>query len=246
MCFPKKWESQAKAFRNSALGAELDVPYGDNPREKYDLFYPKSTRVGTVVFVHGGYWMALDKSSWSHLSAGALAHGWAVAMPSYSLTPDVRIGDITRQIGAAIGHIHRRHGGPLRLVGHSAGGHLVSRMLCAGGALPAQVSDSIEHVVSISGLHDLRPLLKTSMNKTLGLDSDEAKAESPALLQSVPRPRLTTWVGGDERPEFIRQSEMMVNAWSGTQCVTAPDQHHFSVIEGLADPKSDLTKTLLG
>jgi arylformamidase len=55
---------------------------------------PKGTPKGLVVFVHGGFWMKLDKSFWSHLAAGPLAHGHAVAMPSYTLCPDIRISGI--------------------------------------------------------------------------------------------------------------------------------------------------------
>lgn len=244
--YPERWATRARAYRAAVGGAELDIAYGSHQRLKYDLFHPDGATCGIVVFVHGGYWMKLDKSSWSHLAAGARARGWAVAMPSYVLTPEVRISDICAQIAAAISHVHRRLGGRLRLVGHSAGGHLVARMLCSDGPLDAAVSKKIDHVLSISGLHDLRPLLHTAMNRTLGLDQAEAVAESPCLGVPVAGGRLTCWVGAGERPEFIRQSRLMVDAWPGTICVEDPGHHHFSVIADLADPKSAIVKNLLG
>ena len=42
-----------------------------------------------VVFIHGGYWQALDGSFFSHLAAGLNAHGISVAIPSYDLCPAV-------------------------------------------------------------------------------------------------------------------------------------------------------------
>ena len=83
------------------------------------------------MFVHGGYWKAFDKSTWSHLAHGAVARGWAMALPSYTLAPDATLAQMTAQIARAIAAARAEVPGPVRLAGHSAGGHLVARMLCA-------------------------------------------------------------------------------------------------------------------
>lgn len=250
--YPARWAERAAAFRAEIAGAgraELDLPYGEGERERYDLFRPEGPAKGTVVFVHGGYWMAFDKGRWSHLAAGPLARGWAVAMPGYTLCPENRIAGITRQVARAVETIARAQAGPLRLTGHSAGGHLVSRLACADAPLSEEVRDRVGHVVSISGLHDLRPLLNTGMNTTLRLDKAEAAAESPALLRPRPGTGITCWVGADERPEFVRQSELLANVWLGLGVATAlrlaEGRHHFDVIDDLTDPDSELVATLL-
>lgn len=132
--WPDAWAEPARAFRDRLAGegrAKLDLAYGDGPRNRFDLFLPTDIPKGLVVFVHGGFWLRLDKSFLSHLAAGPLAHGHAVAMPSYTLCPDIRIsgivGDVGRAVEVAAGMIE----GPLRLTGHSAGGHLATRMICA-------------------------------------------------------------------------------------------------------------------
>jgi arylformamidase len=139
--------------------------------------------------------------------------------------------------------------GPLFLAGHSAGGHLVTRMISATSPLPDDVRSRIQHTVSISGLHDLRPLIKAAMNAELRIDEAEACAESPALLAPMPNARLTCWVGSAERPEFVRQNALLANIWIGlgaTTCVIEePGRHHFDVIDGLADPDHQLTRSLL-
>ncbi|MBX2829937.1 MAG: alpha/beta hydrolase [Rhodospirillales bacterium] len=250
--YPGMWAKQSGQFRETLLNAnraELDIAYGDEDREKYDLFLPDGTPKGLVVFVHGGYWKAFDKSSWSHLSHGAVAKGWAVCMPSYTLAPDARLSQITRQVAAAISHAAKRISGPIHLTGHSAGGHLVSRMVSETSPLAPATLARVENTVSISGLHDLRPLLQTSMNDVLGLDDEEAAVESAALLRPSLPCSITCWVGANERPEFVRQNDLLANIWTGlgasTRAVHAPDKHHFDVIADLADPDSDLIACLL-
>ena len=250
--YPAKWAANAEAFRNEMSRdgrAELDQPYGSHPRERFDLFMREREPAGLFVFVHGGYWMRFDKSSWSHLAAGALTRGWAVALPSYTLCPEARIADIVAQVGRAVATIAARTTGPIRLAGHSAGGHLVSRLNCADSPLPAAVRERLAHTVSISGLHDLRPFLKTTMNNTLRLDATEAARESPALLLPQPGARVTCWVGSAERPEFLRQNALLANIWTGAGGRMAKHEaegrHHFDVIEELADATSPLVSALL-
>lgn len=244
-----RWAQAAQDFRAGAGGcARLDLAYGPGSRNKLDLFLPDAHPRGLLIFVHGGYWMRFDKSSWSHLAQGALERGFAAALPSYTLCPDIRIGGIAREIGAAIGHAAEEVAGPIYLAGHSAGGHLVSRMLARPALFPEEVRRRIAHVVSISGLHDLRPLMRTTMNATLKLDDLEARAESPCLLDPLPGVRLTCWVGAAERAEFIRQNALLANVWRGlgaeTAVVAEDNRHHFNVIEGLSDPQSPMCKAL--
>lgn len=250
--YPDLWAGRAEAFRAEVVrnGDMLDIAYGAHPRECYDLFRPATAPRGLVVFVHGGFWLGFDKSSWSDLAAGPIARGWAVAMPSYTLAPEARISAITLQIGTAIAHAARSVDGPIRLAGHSAGGHLVTRMVCDDSPLSGDLRGRIARVVSISGVHDLRPLRLNSMNKRLGLDAAEAEAESPALRQPLRGPHVTAWVGAAERPEFLRQSALLAEAWThaGTpvDLVAEPGRHHFDVVDGLRERDHPLTRALTG
>ncbi|MCB1452625.1 MAG: alpha/beta hydrolase, partial [Rhizobiaceae bacterium] len=229
--------------------ARLGVAYGDGERNRFDLFMPVGEPKGLVVFVHGGYWMRFDESFWSHLARGSVENGWAVAMTTYTLTPQVRVSDITNEIGKAVETAAGMIAGPIRLTGHSAGGHLVTRMISSTSPLSAAVQKRIAHTLSISGVHDLRPLLNTGLNETLRLDASEAAAESPVLLSPTAGARLTCWVGAGERAEFLRQNALLGNVWTGLGAATAiyeePDRHHFNVVDGLAEPAHPLTRTLL-
>ena len=236
--YPAYWQARAAAYRAQA-NARLDLSYGQGARERFDLFLPDTPPEGLVVFVHGGYWKAFDKSTWSHLARGAVARGWAVALPGYTLAPDATLATITAQIARAVAVAHAEVPGPVRLAGHSAGGHLVARMLCA------DMPDVAPQAVSISGVHDLRPLLHTKMNDILGLTAEMALAESPALLSPRAAAQLIAWVGGHERPEFLRQAALMREAWPGTRLVVDGDLHHFNVIAALEDPDSPLVQAVL-
>jgi acetyl esterase/lipase len=250
--WPGLWIDAAAVFRDarSAAGkAKLDVAYGERPRNRLDLFLPDGTPKGLVVFIHGGYWKAFEKSEWSHLAAGSIDSGYAVAMPTYTLCPDIRIAGIVREVAAGIETAARLVEGPVMLTGHSAGGHLATRMICADAPLAKAVQARIRNVVSISGLHDLRPMMNTTMNETLRLDEAEAIAESPALLRPMENARVTCWAGGGERHEFLRQNALLANVWTGlgatTACVVEPDRHHYSIVDGLVDAGHALTRTLL-
>ena len=249
--WPNAWVEPARVARDALVAddrARLELAYGSDLRQRFDLFYPKGNPAGLVVLVHGGFWMALDKSFWSHLAGGPLAHGYAVAIPSYPLAPDVRISDITKSIGQAIGAAADIVPGPIRLIGHSAGGHLVTRMISQTTPLPGELQSRIAGAVSVSGLHDLRPLMNIARNATLKIDMREAKSESPALLEPLPGSRLICWAGARETSEFLRQNALLGNIWRGlgieTDVVEEPDRHHFNVLDGLAEPDHALTRAL--
>lgn len=235
-----RWQAAARAFvAERGARVQAGLAYGGADRQRLDLFLPDAVPKGLLVFVHGGYWMAFDRADWSHLAAGAVARGWACAMPSYTLAPEARIRDMTAEIAAAVGHAAGMVAGPVVVTGHSAGGHLAARMGCADVALPRVV-----RVVPISPLSDLRPLMATGMQDKLHLDAAECGAESPAFLPLRHGVRAHVWVGGQERPSFLWQARVLSEAWDCPWTVD-PGRHHFDVIDGLADPASPLVATCL-
>ena len=239
--FPPRWTREAAEFRE-ALGqrALTAIPYGPKPRNHLDLFLPEGDPQGLLMFIHGGYWLTFDRGTWSHLAAGAVARGWACAVPSYTLAPEARIGEMTREIARALEVAARLVAGPVVVTGHSAGGHLSARMGCADLAL----STIIKRVVPISPLADLEPIALTAMNADLRLDPTEIAGESPARLTPRPRVEAHVWVGAQERPAFLWQARLLSEAWS---CPWTPesDRHHFDVIDALTEPSSALLSACL-
>jgi hypothetical protein len=249
------WATSAADFRQEMLSkglAKLDIPYAAGERNKFDLFMPDSAKgpvKGLVVYVHGGFWMMLDKNYWSHLAKGCLDASYAVAMPSYTLCPNISIQGIVQEIATAIESAAGMVKGEIRLTGHSAGGHLVTSMLCEDSPLKASICQRIVKTVSISGVHDLRPLLNTQMNEKLRLDNQQAIQGSTVLKAPGHLTPLTCWVGSDERPEFKRLNRLQADIWKGfdisTQWVEEHNKHHFNVIDGLIDKQHPLMQSLL-
>ncbi len=246
--FYRSWVEDAATFRDIAVGKQ-DIAYGPSARNKMDLFMPNGAPKGLAVFVHGGYWLETDKSMWSHLAAGAVANGWACLVPTYDLCPDVHITEITQQIASAIDLAATKVAGPICITGHSAGGHLAMRMGCHDQPLSDATTKRVKRIIGISGLYDLRPLMKTSMNDSLRISDEEAMRESPALLEPISGIEKFSWVGANERPEFVRQSRLLSNIWSGFEqsptLLLEDGLHHFDVIASLSDKDGSLTKALL-
>ncbi|EKX58078.1 Esterase/lipase [Rhodobacter sp. AKP1] len=244
--YPPRWEAEAAAFR-AGLGsrARLDLAYGPDPRQRFDLFLPEDAPRGLAIFFHGGYWMAFGRETWSHLAQGPLALGWAVAMPSYRLAPTARIAEMVEDAARATAAAAREVAGPVVLTGHSAGGHLAARLACAEAPVAPDLAARLLRCVPISPLSELEPLIPTAMNDTLRLDPAEAAAESPARAARRPTTAVTVHVGGQERPAFLWQARLLSEAWSCPWHVE-PGRHHFDVIDALADPASRLVADLLG
>ena len=247
MGFIEKWPLEAEAFRENA-DLQINIPYENRKRNLFDLFHPQGRAKGLFIFVHGGYWLRFDKSFWSHLAAGPLAKNYAVAMPSYTLCPDAKISEITTEVTASIEAAAERVEGPIILCGHSAGGHLVTRQICEDTKLDKSVLERIQKVISISGVHDLRPILNIVQNETINLDEGEAVLQSPALLKPKLGIPVDCIVGAEERPEFIRQNDLLANIWRGMGLATTSThvagKHHFDVIDDLLDPDGIICSVL--
>lgn len=243
--FPPAWKDKAARLRKDRTGrARLGVASGPGERHWFDLFLPDGESRGLVVFVHGGYWLAFGPRDFSHLASGALACGWAFALPAYTLAPAATLPEMTREIERAVVAAAAEVAGPIVVCGHSAGGHLAARLACADAGLDPAVAARVGRIVPISPLSDLRPLQETSMNSQLRIDAECARTQSPALLPRRQGVGVHVWVGGAERPRFLDQARRLGNAWSCPVTVE-PGRHHFDVIEGLERAESPLIATLL-
>jgi arylformamidase len=234
------WAKDAAAYREQR--PPRSISYGPGPRHVIDLF-PADGKGPIVVFIHGGYWQALDNSFFSHLARGPNAHGVGVAIPSYDLCPDVSIDQIIVEMRMASRELARL-GQPLVISGHSAGGHLAACMLASDwpafdASLPA---DLVIAAYAISGLFDLGPLIDTSINTAMGLDQETARAASPLFWRAPARLSLDAVVGENESAEYFRQSRTIVDLWGkagvATRFGTVPGANHFTAIAPLAEPNS--------
>jgi arylformamidase len=105
--------------------------------------------------------------------------------------------------------------------------------------------------VSVSGVHDLRPLTRSSINADLRLDDDEAARLSPVLLPPRCDAPIAIVVGAEETSEFLRQSALLFDAWprqrpeGASGPIVVPGRHHFSIVADYAERGSALTAATL-
>jgi arylformamidase len=240
------WARDAVAYREKYPPRAM--PYGPGARNRIDFFAGDGAGP-IVVFIHGGYWQALDISYFSHLAAGVNAHGIDVAIAGYSLCPDVTIEHIIGEMRAALRELSRL-GRPLVISGHSAGGHLAACMLATDWRAfdPSLPADLVKAAYAISGLFDLRPLVGTSINNALRLDEATAHAASPLFWKPPSGGSLDAVVGGEEGAEYRRQSKTITDAWAvaglPTRFATIEGANHFVAIAPLADPASPMVARL--
>lgn len=252
-----RWAAESALVRRS-LPCQLDVRYGDGAGETLDAFAAARPRSPIVVFIHGGYWKAMDKSQHSFVVPALRDLGAAVVVPNYALAPKVGIPDITLQMVRAVAwswrHARTLGGDARRIVvmGHSAGGQLAAMMLaCAWNRFePALPPRLVRAALGISGLYDLQPLLHTpSLQEVLRLTPRQVQAASPARLPAPAHGRLISAVGGDESSEYLRLNRLIQQAWGRERVPVAavlPGLNHFSILDALATPRSRLHRLAAG
>lgn len=243
-----RWEREGAAWRAASPKAELGLKYGPSERQTLDIFPAANDGPDTplALFIHGGWWRSLAPTSFSQMAKGPNAHGITVAVAGYDLCPQVSIGDIVGEMRAACLTLWRKYKKRIMVYGHSAGGHLTACMLATDWRTqaPDAPADLVPAAYAISGLFDLAPLVRISVNQDLKLTEVTAHAVSPLYWQ-VPAGRiLDAVVGAQESSEFLRQSKTIAEAWRQGMATTryeAPPGNHFTVIDPLTDPASAMT-----
>ena len=225
---------------------ETDYYYGASHAETLDFFPARQPGAPLLVFIHGGWWRALDKRDFSFLAPPFVDAGAAVALINYSLAPEARIEGIVRQCLAACAWCRRNArslgADPERIhvAGHSAGGHLAAMMLAADW--PAYAPDLPPQLLrgglAVSGVFDLEPIARTPfLRKDLRLGQAAARRVSPVRYRPPHGVPLHTAVGMQESGEFHRQARLIHAAWP--HCagghLALEGRNHFTVVEALAD-----------
>ncbi len=250
-----RWAVDSAAAR-ARLETRLDVRYGDGPKQTMDLFLAANAR-GTLLFIHGGYWRALDKSDHSFVALPLVARDIAVAVLNYDLCPQVDIARIVDECREAVVWLSRegpRHGlsvRPLVVSGHSAGAHLAAMLVATDWHARGLPADTIAGAVALSGVFDLEPLVQVSFNADLKLDAGHAYLVSPIHLQPRVSTPMLIAAGAEETSEFIRQSWLLWERWP--EChphgrrapLFIAGRHHFSVVADLGDPATELVRQTL-
>jgi arylformamidase len=229
------WSERSARFR-AQHSQSLDLRYGDRPRNRIDVFACGRAGAPLFVFFHGGYWQRNDKETFSCLAEGPLAGGFDVALPGYTLAPEISLTEIVAEVRGAVRWLRREHpngvaGGRLIVGGWSAGGHLTAMTM----DLP-----EVDAGLSISGIFDVEPCRLNYLNDKLRLSVEEAFAMSPVHHLPQTSGELTIAYGTAELPELQRQSQdywrVRNKAGLPGRLLPLAGHNHFSILEELARP----------
>jgi len=249
------WDRDSERAR-AQLDCYLDVPYGAADSETLDLFRAKGESRGLVMYIHGGFWRALDKRRFSFVAPALVESGITVAVVDYALCPAVQVSDIVMQMVQACSWLYRNgsnFGAPATRVtvcGHSAGGHLAAMMLACewpkySPDLPGKV---VSGATSISGLYDLTEIVKVpSVNGDVRLTEKAAIRVSPAFMPPASDAPLYTAIGTEEIEGFHIQNRLIAERWGRTHRADIPcaGKNHFTVLDDLCDPRRPLFKSVV-
>lgn len=250
--YPQTRESWLEATQKLASQAspQLDLAYGDQPLQKLD-YYAAQQGGPLLVFVHGGYWQGGDKADVGFIAGPYLKAGINVAVVNYSLAPQARVEDMVTEVqqslvwlqsqASQLGFDDQR----VSLMGHSAGGHLISMMVARTNQPKPQGMPSIVNLFPVSGVFDIPPLLPSTINTALGLDEPRAEALSPLAWPGPESVYIHTFVGGGETGQFHVQSETLARAWKVARHDSVPDTDHFTVLSVLGDETSKYAKAIV-
>jgi arylformamidase len=249
----ERWQRETDTYRAASPGAQLGISYGPSARQTVDLFPGKDAKADAplAMFIHGGWWRALAPSMFSQMAKGANAHGVTVAVVGYDLAPAVPIATIIEQMRAACLSLWRTHKKRVMVYGHSAGGHLTACMVATQWKkLDSSAPDDLVPAgYSISGVFDLAPLTKISVNADLKLDEKSAHDCSPLYWKAPAGRTLDAVVGGIESGEFLRQSRIVADGWRQSGARTRYEEiagaNHFTVLDPLTDADSAMTRRVV-
>ena len=250
------WRARSEQARLSQR-CFLAQPYGAGARDRVDLFPAVRPNGQLFLFIHGGYWRFMDKSDFSFIVHPYLRRDISVALINYSLFPGTTMAEVVRQVRSAcawIGANCSSYGISCRefhIGGWSAGAHLacMAAAMDADGAGRRSDAPEIASVLAISGVFDLRPLLRTSANVDLKLDAAEALRNSPVNVTPRPGQRTALLWGGGETEAFREQSRAFLANWQSKGADIRADEiakmHHYAVMNALAHEGTRVLKASL-
>ena len=247
------------AAARQRLQGEFDLPYGDTPRQRLDIYradpHAKEGRAPIVVYLHGGYWRVGEKEKQAVLAEPLVQAGFPVVMLGTDLCPAVTLDTIVAQVMRGIEWTARnaaRAGGDDRriyLYGHSAGAHLAAMGLAEDWSARGLPVDLVCGATMVSGIYDVEPVLHISVNDLIRLTPDRVRALSPQFHPPRRPLPLVLAAGGEEAPGWVAQTEEYAAACRAAGCevevIVVPHEGHFSTIPMQADPLHPINAAML-
>ncbi len=233
-----------------------NVSYGAGKLQKLDIYYKNNKCLKPIhIFLHGGYWRALDKNYHSHMALPFYNEDIIFFNVNYDLCPQVKLSDIKVQIIEAIVWIYKnseKYDGDnqyITLSGHSAGAHLISLMLGIKWELYNIPKHVFHGAFLVSGVFDTDLVLKLKVNKEIQLTKKEAKKNNPFyIIPTLNIPIILSY--GSLEPvlwkmQTVKFCDFLKNNKFDTLILESKNDNHFTLIDTLANKEAPLVKKMI-
>ena len=238
------WVAQSQALR-ARYPQHLDLAYGPRARNRIDYF-SAGDHTPVLVFIHGGFWQMRSKDDFAFLASSFLKEGISVAMVGYPLGPDATMDEIVADSRLAIRylaqHLTELGGDPHHVVvsGWSSGGHLAAMVL---------EDPLLRGGVSISGIFELKPLLKSYVNDKMHMDEAMAERNSPLRQLPATSKPLALFSGTAELQEMRRQTQAYAEARVAAGLPMAyeeiPGANHYTILNDMMSPDGKIHQEIV-
>ena len=247
---------------HSATDAEVDYEYSPSlhalkPLAEYldeyhrlsqghDVHALRKSGQPLLMYIHGGYWQRLSAADSLFNAPDALRRGVSLHAVEYTLAPHAQIPQIIEEcIADVLSVIEELQPSHVVLAGCSAGAHLAA--MCARDERIATV---IRGCALLSGVYDVRPIVRTPTNDPLFLSAESAAEVSPQLLPPIFVARALLAVGNHESSEFIRQNaeyaELLASTGADVQVEVVEHRDHFNLPYDLLREDTKVGQWVLG
>lgn len=237
----------------------LDLSYGDDPKQKLDLYLPEGELSGAPVFLflHGGGFREGDRANYGAVAEPFARQGIVTAVASYRLTGDGfhypnQPDDVKKAIKWLYDNVQRYGGDPelLYVGGHSAGAILsadigVDRRWMAAAGIPPQ---ALRGIVPVSGPYDMRDRGRPGEQNAYAPTPELAEKASPILHIGDPAPAAVVAVGSLEPYQETSQELVAKLEAAGAEAhyLLLDGEDHKDTALSLANPDSELFQAVLG
>lgn len=216
-CAPVTVFDRLVRVESGGMRAATDIAYGNNPRQRYDIYVPADAANAPVaIFFYGGSWNSGSKSDYSFVGRTLAARGFVTIVVDYRLVPEVKFPAFIEDGAAAVAHVRKtiaaQGGDPQRmyLLGHSAGAYIAAmltvtpRYLAAAGV----PRSAIRATAGLAGPYDFYPFTAQAAVDAFG-EAPDPNSTQPVRVAVAGAPPMLLLHGSDDTTVLPRNAERL-------------------------------------
>lgn len=199
-----------------------DMPYGEDARQRMDIYQPvEAQNAPVVVFFYGGRWSDGDKALYRFVGEAMSSLGYVTVIPDYRLYPQVKFPAFVEDGAAAVMRardLARRYGGnpqQLFVMGHSAGAHIGALLATDSGYMNrvGGLRSMISGFVGMAGPYDFLPIYAHDLADMFGPPSRYEQSQ-PINCVDEQMPPMLLLHGENDTTVYVKNSRNFANAAS--------------------------------